>query len=52
MLLYVGLPTQIRDQALPNAVKMPESEANREFFMDQAETMVIPTSNNYLESIS
>ena len=36
----VGLPTQIIDQALPNAIKIPESDANREFFMDQAETMV------------
>jgi len=38
--LQFGLPTQIRDQALPNAITMPQSEANREYFMDQAETMI------------
>lgn len=38
--LQFGLPSQILDQALPNSVKMPESEANREYFMDQADTMV------------
>jgi len=38
--LQYGLPTQIIDQALPNAIKIPESDANREFFMDQAETMI------------
>jgi pre-mRNA-splicing factor RBM22/SLT11 len=38
---YLGLPVQVRDTATPNSDPIPLSEANREYFQDQAERKVV-----------
>jgi len=38
--LQYGLPVQVRDSAVPDKQDMPESEVNREYFLEQAERKI------------
>lgn len=45
--LEYNLPVQVRDKFLDSAITLPENEANRNFFLEQAERNMLDNATNY-----